>query len=115
MPNSPRKSIFRMLSLIIAPVSSCFASKVPLKSFDINTDMERSLIFMSLKAGRTDSSFANERIGPGIPVPLLLPVELLEPETSLTRWKNQIIVPYSIFVTTSSPMKARLFSGTSAK
>ena len=85
MPSSARKSNFKILSLIIAPVSSCLASNVPLNSFERNTDRELSPIFMSLKIGRTDSSFAIARIGPGIPVPPLLPTELFEPATSLTR------------------------------
>lgn len=58
-------------------------------------------------------SFANARIGPGIPVPPVLPAVLLDPAISLTRWKNQVIVPFKIFSGTSFPIKGLLLSGTS--
>ena len=61
-------------------------------SFERNIDTDiLSSTFMFLKSGIAKTSFANARIGPGIPVPPVIPTVLLDPAISLTRWKNQVI------------------------
>jgi len=84
---------------------------VPLNNLERKSDKDASsLTFKSLKSGMADISFANASIGPGIPVPPVIPAVLLDPATSLTRWKNQVIVPIKIFCGTSFPINGLLFS-----
>ena len=84
-PNSPRKSNFSTVSLIMFPFSSRLANRVPLNTFDRKTDRSLFPVLVFLNTGRAANSFARERIGPGIPVPPLRPAVLLEPATSLTK------------------------------
>lgn len=113
-PSSPRKSNLTTDSLIICPFSSRCIISVPLNNFERKRDNDiSSSTFISLKNGIAEISFAKARIGPGIPVPPVTPAVLLDPATSLTRWKNHVIVPIKIFCGTSFPMKGLLFSGTS--
>ena len=112
-PISPRKSNLITVSLMIFPFSSCSASSVPLNNLDKNTENDVSSFFRFLKNGRTDISFALDKIGTGIPVPPLNPAVLLEPAISLIKWKNHTSVPFIIFDDVSSPIKILLFSGTS--
>lgn len=70
---------------IIFPFSSFFASNVPLKSLDIQTENFLYPLSSSLRnIGSADIYFKNETKGPGKPVPVLpLLIEEDEPAISL--------------------------------
>ena len=61
------------------------------------TERVSSPTFIFLKNGIAEISFAKLNNGPGMPVPPVKPAVELDPATSLTKWKNQMTVPYKIF------------------
>lgn len=112
MPISVRRSNLLTLSLMIPPLSSWSASRVPLKSFETHRRKPMSPSPAFLKNGRADSSFMNDTSGPGMPVPP--ESDPLDPAMSLTIWKNQPMVPNATFSWKFLPMHALCDSGTGA-
>ena len=49
------------------------------------------------QADKTYQIMFQHNNGPGMPVPPVKPAVELDPATSLTKWKNQMTVPYKIF------------------
>ena len=111
-PSSLRSSNLITISLIIFPFSSCRANIVPLKTLERKADSVLLPMFIFLKTGIADNYLASEIIGPSMPVPPPIPVVLLDPDISLTRWKNHMIVPLNSLSGISFPINALLLSGT---